>query len=48
MHQEYRLSVITVNYNNGDKTKKKTEKEDGAKDSESSKGSKSSKGKRKR
>ena len=39
---------FTIISNNGDKTKKKAEKEDGAKDSESSKGSKSSKGKRKR
>ena len=39
---------FTIISNNGDKTKKKTEKEDGAKDGESSKGSKSSKGKRKR
>ncbi|MCI5815082.1 MAG: ribonuclease R [Bacteroidales bacterium] len=39
---------FTIISNNGDKTKKKTEKDDGAKDGESSKGSKSSKGKRKR
>lgn len=39
---------FTIISNNGAKTKKKTEKEDGAKDGEKPKGSKSSKGKRKR